>query len=210
MSQGPPERQLVVLSADKDIEMTIRGLLTRPQALEIRPVAAEHLVHPQHDPGCRLTPEVLLRPYAGSFSHALVVMDHEGSGGETTSRTALESQIEEQLAKNGWGDRAAVVVIAPELENWVWSDSPEVDARLGWREQHVTLRSWLAQQNLWPNAEPKPVRPKEAMECVLRHVRKPRSSSIYRQLAETVGLRRCEDPAFEKLRETLRRWFPSD
>jgi hypothetical protein len=55
----------------------------------------------------------------------------------------------------------------------------------------------------------KPARPKEAMEAILRHVRKARSSAIYREIAGKVALAGCTDPSFGKFRETLGRWFPA-
>jgi hypothetical protein len=45
------------------------------------------------------------------------------------------------------------------------------------------------------------------MEKALRVARKPRSSLLYRELAENVNMERCLDPAFLKLRTTLRKWF---
>ena len=53
----------------------------------------------------------------------------------------------------------------------------------------------------------KPSKPKEAVELALRHVGKPRSSALFKSLAESVGLRRCTDAAFLKLRATLSAWF---
>ena len=55
----------------------------------------------------------------------------------------------------------------------------------------------------------KPVRPKEAAEAALRKVRRPRSSNIYRKLAEVVSLQLCTDPAFLKLKSILQNWFPA-
>jgi len=201
---------LVVLAADKDMEMAVRGLLTRQKSLGIRNITADCLVHPEHDPGCARTSEVFLRPYIPSHQHALVVMDHEGSGCKSVDRAALELRIENLLRKNGWDDRAAVVVITPELENWVWSDSPLVDEKLGWQRQPQPLRACLEKESFWMVGEPKPSRPKEALIWALRRVRQPRSSAIYRQLAEAVDLLRCSDPAFQKLRRTLQNWFPAD
>ncbi len=54
---------------------------------------------------------------------------------------------------------------------------------------------------------PKPADPKAAVERVMWLVRKPRSSAVYRQLAARVGLDRCSDSAFAKLRRLLREWF---
>jgi len=101
------------------------------------------------------------------------------------------------------------IVLDPELEAWVWSDSPQVDRTLGWAERSPNLRTWLEEQQLWPADIPKPHDPKHAMERALRAVRKRRSPALLRQLAERVSLRRCSDPAFIRLKTTLQRWFPA-
>ena len=36
----------------------------------------------------------------------------------------------------------------------------------------------------------------------------PRSSAIYKNIASSVSVLRCEDSAFQMLLETLREWFP--
>ncbi len=56
----------------------------------------------------------------------------------------------------------------------------------------------------------KPIHPKEAVEKVLRLVRKPRSSSIYQQMASGVNFGACVDQAFAKFRATLRLWFAEE
>ncbi|MCX7425203.1 MAG: hypothetical protein NTW96_06205 [Planctomycetia bacterium] len=208
MSAESPEKDLVVLAADKDIEMAMRGILGRPESLQIRSVSVEYLVHPEHDPGCARRSDTIFRLYVRHGTHAIVVMDHEGSGLEAMDRADLESQIEENLARSGWGDRAAAIVIAPELENWVWSDSPHVDRQLGWTDQSPALRRWLDEQGWWPADIAKPARPKEAMRHALHKVQKAWSSAIHGQLAQHVSLKRCSDPAFQKLVTTLRHWFP--
>jgi hypothetical protein len=53
----------------------------------------------------------------------------------------------------------------------------------------------------------KPKHPKKALEKALRMARKPRSSAIYQALAEKVGLARCSDQAFIKLKTALQNWF---
>jgi phage antirepressor YoqD-like protein len=101
-----------------------------------------------------------------------------------------------------------VILLDPELEIWVWSDSPEVDGQLGWAQRQPDLRTWLRQKGLLLSDQAKPERPKEAMKAALREVKEPWSSSIHQHLAERVSLRRCTDPGFTKLKDTLRRWFP--
>jgi len=120
----------------------------------------------------------------------------------------LESDMERRLGEAEWQDRAAVIVITPELENWVWSDSPHVDRALGWDRSRAVLRNWLQEKGFLDAGAAKPAHPKEAVELVLRTVRKPRSSAIYFELAQSVSTERCTDPAFLKLRRCLREWFP--
>jgi len=143
------------------------------------------------------------------FRHALVVFDREGCGQDAKTRADLERQVEEALDRTWPERRAAAIVIDPELENWVWSESPHLEEVLGWSGRKPDLRSWLEQTYGVVQDTSKPRRPKEALETALREVRIPRSSAIYRELADKVSLKQCRDPAFEKLKTTLVRWFPA-
>lgn len=207
MRAGTP-KDLVCLVADKNIEQSILALLHRSRALRIRQVTHEVLVHPEHDPGCLLRSPEFLRSFANRFAHALVLFDREGCGRDEDSRTKIEQDLEERLSRAGWEERAVAIVLDPELEAWVWSDSPHVAAALGWTGRVPDLRSWLRDHDLLDSESPKPGQPKKAVEQALRIARKPRSSALYRQLAREVGLARCVDPSFSKLKETLRHWFP--
>ncbi len=202
------ESDLVVLTADKNMNFAMEGLLNRPQALGIRPVVPAFYIHPERDPGCLLRADAFLRPFVRRFAHAIVMFDREGCGRDEKTSPELEQKVESALSRSGWADRAAVIVIDPELENWVFSDSPEVDAAMGWKGNRPSLRKWLEEQRYLAAGEIKPARPKEAMEAALRHVRMPRSSSIYGRIAQHVGFGRCTDGAFQKLKATLRAWFP--
>ncbi len=208
MSADIPRKDLVCLVADKNMEASLRGLLSRFQSLHIREVIFDLFRHPERDPGCLLRSHDFLQPFAGQYEHALVLLDQKGCGREETERTVLETDIEGRLGGTGWGDRSVAVVIAPELENWVWSDSPHVDRALGWEDRTIPMRSWLQEKGLLPAGSTKPSEPKRAVELVLRTVRMPRSSAIYLDLAQTVSTERCTDPAFAKLRRCLREWFP--
>jgi AAA domain, putative AbiEii toxin, Type IV TA system len=132
--------------------------------------------------------------------------DPEESGFD---KVRYEVAIGRLLQLSGWGDRARAIVIDPELEIWVWSDSPHVPKAPGSRDDLPTLRRWLIDHRLWTEGRPKPDDPKAAMEKILRINNRPRSSSIYEDLARKVGLQRCQDGAFLKLRETLVAWFPA-
>lgn len=201
---------LVVLVADKDMEVTVRGLLARSQALAIRTIAVDVYRHPQRDPGCRLRSADFLRSFSRQYRYALVMFDHEGCGGGEATRQELESAVEERRSATGWQDRAAAIAFDPELENWVWSDSPEVIRVLGWDSVTPSLTMWLENEGFWQRGDVKPRRPKEAMERTLRYARKPRSASLFFELASRVSVQRCADPAFTKFKLTMQKWFPGD
>jgi len=199
---------LIALVADSNMENTLRGLLSRYQALGIRPITYDIFRHDKRDPGCWTDAHNFLRPYANQYLHALVMFDHEGSGQERRKAAELEIELECRLQQSGWDeDRARVVVLEPELEIWVWSDSPLVDTYLGWEAHQPDLRAWLRQRNLLAPDAFKPADPKKALEAALREVRIPRSSAIYRQLAERVSFRGCVDPCFNRFRTILTGWF---
>jgi len=206
----PFDRDLVVLTADKNGEMAMRGILSRPPRVSIRPVSADYYVHPERDPGCLRSAADLLRGATRTHAYALVLFDREGGGRDARDRGALEREVEERLVRNGWSERCAVVVVDPELDAWVWSDSPLVDEVLGWAARTPALRLWLREKGFLGEHEFKPFRPKEALEQALRCVSKPRSSALYEMLAQRVSLQRCTDPAFQKLRNVLTAWFPED
>jgi hypothetical protein len=198
---------LVILVPDKNTEFAVRGILSRPQALGIRPVSIRIFTHVERDPGCYNRSHDFLRPMINTYRHALVVFDRAGCGQDVLPREEIEETVGINLAISGWEDRAAVVVIAPELEAWVWSNSPQVASCLGWTSDLSDLKRWLTEHGWWPSSSLKPPDPKLAVEQVLREVKKPRSSAIYEQLGRRVSFQRCTDPAFLKFRHIMREWF---
>ncbi|NJP06475.1 MAG: hypothetical protein HC837_13040 [Chloroflexaceae bacterium] len=201
-------RDLLILAADKDTEYTLKGLLPRHQALGIRPITYGMYVHPEHDPGCFSRGHDFLRPFIQQYHYALVMLDREGCGHESQSREQLEQEVEHRLSQSGWHERSVAIVLDPELEIWVWSDSSHVERVLGWEGRKPDLRTWLVEDSLIRSEQSKPDYPKPALEKALRIARKPRSSSLYTELAKQVSFRRCVDPAFLKLWQTLQTWFP--
>ncbi len=202
-----PMLDLIVLVPGRDEQAALEGILSRPRALGIRHVSYAINRHPGRDPGCRLRGVDHLKSALGLYRHVIVLFDHDGSGGEATPVRDLERQVEDALARSGWQDRAACIVIEPELEAWVWSDSPNVDSELGWAGKDQTLREWLILENLLTANAIKTSDPKAAMERAMRQARKPISPHVFTRLAETVGLNRCEDRAFLKLKTVLQRWY---
>lgn len=179
------QRDLIVLVADEKMGAAVRGLLSRPQSLAIRSPYFDILVHPWRDPGCLCESDKFLRSKVKQYEYCVVLFDRHGCGQEKRRREELEEIVTNRLDRSGWGDRAAAVVLDPELEVWVWSDSLEVDRCLGWQGSKPDLRAWLRdKKEIWPEDTPKPKDPKEAVEQALRYVHKPRSASVYEQLAK--------------------------
>jgi hypothetical protein len=119
---------LVILVADLDQQEAVRMLLSsRGESLGIRPIRSEILKHSRHDPGCFNEAPGILQSYQSRAGHGLVLLDRDGSGREAMSAEEMEADLNGRLSETGWGERARGVVIDPELEIWVWSDSPKVD-----------------------------------------------------------------------------------
>jgi hypothetical protein len=207
MTAQQPLKDLVILTADKNARFALQGILMRHHSLGIRQLEPDYFLHPAKDPGVLHSAHDFLRPFSKAYGHALVLMDREGSGQEEMGRESMEARIEEALSNSGWEDRAAAIVIDPELEIWVWSDSPHVDYELGWSDRKPDLRSWLRDRSLLAESALKPDRPKEALEEALRQVQKPRSSVLYKAIASKVSLTKCTDYAFMKLKAVLQGWF---
>jgi hypothetical protein len=198
------------------MEGMLKGYLSRPgihAALGCGPFTFDprqdlRIAHGQNDPGLYTRAKEFLQPYAKSHRHAAVVMDAEWDG--SPGVTEIEQRLHVHLEQAGWPlERACAVVIAPELENWVWQDTPHVCEHLGFSGTYAELRSQLEKKNYWRAGEAKPFRPKEAVEEILRLHKIPRSSAIYRELAERIKTSGCTDSAFLKLRDAMRCWFPT-
>lgn len=199
--------ELVILVPDKDIEQTLHHLLLRPESVGMRPLHSFKLItHPGRDPGVYHTGHDLLRAFEGEAECALVLLDLAWDGVPSQDPARIESDVEARC-HDVWGNRCRCVCIAPEVEAWVWSDSPHVAEALGWNSPSE-LREWLASEQLWPAGLPKPPDPKRAFERATRHRRVVPSSSIFGRLAQKVSFTRCQDRAFLRLLNILRTWFP--
>jgi hypothetical protein len=164
------------------------------------------LVASGNDPDVYMRAHELLRSYRRTHRFAVVVLDNawDGSPGVAT----IQYIIQENMRSSGWHrERFEVVVIDPELEAWIWQDSQHVTSAFRFT-QHPSLRQWLGEQGLWDAGTAKPADPKTAVESTLRMSRLPRSSAIYRQITSRISVQSCTDPAFHRLRDALRRWFP--
>ena len=167
-------KNLVVLVADKDTKQALIGIFSRHDSLKIQRVQFDIYVHSNRDPGCYREHSTFLREFIKHYGHALVIFDREGCGDDRREREFLEKQVEDGLAANGWEGRSAAIVIDPELEIWVWADSPHVANALGWSDLEE-LKRFLRDQKLLDAESIKPSDPKSAVEAALRKKKIPRS-----------------------------------
>ena len=203
---------LFVLVADSQIQRTVETLLTyRRAALNIREISYEIRRHPRQDPGCRTQSVALVETIRTSHEKAIVVFDFEGCGENRLDAHELEDRLEQELQMRGWEpDRVAYIVIAPELEVWAFGADPgHLRLAAGWTEPE-TIHEWLVSNGHWALDTPKPQNPKAALESLLLRSHRTRSARLYEELARNVSLTRCQDRAFRKFRDTLRRWFPAE
>lgn len=198
-------QDLVILAADKQMEFALNAALARPDAIGIRPVSLQFRVHSDRDAGVRTTGAAMLALERARFNHALLVLDFEGSGASESNAVELEARLQEQLRMH-WGDSACAIVIEPELDVWVWGSDNALHQVLGWRNEE-SIRRWLEARDFAMSEQGKPLRPKEALEEVLRECRTPRSAAIYHKIISRISIGKCVDPAATRLASVLRHWF---
>jgi hypothetical protein len=201
-------KDLVILVPDKNTQYALKGALSRPEALGIRPISFEFRVHTGRDGGVRKSGPELIALDRRQFKHALLLLDYEGSGTESPEGTILESELDRRLSAQ-WKTDAKAIVIEPELDVWIWGGDNAIEAAIDWPGAKG-IRDWLAEQGFAFQPNGKPIRPKEAIEMALRVARLPRSSSLYQSIATKLSVRHCADEAFLRLRHQLRTWFPNE
>jgi hypothetical protein len=198
---------LVCLVADKNMQAVVEAVLARPRSPGMREIESEIVVHPNRDPGCYHHSDDLLAGYRDQAQKAFVLLDRAWDGAPSLAAEEMETRVEERLRTSADDDWAKAIVIDPELEVWVFSDSPHVATALGF-DDFEQLRSALESRGEWPSEAEKPADPKKAVESALRRKRTPRSSAVYRDLAGRVSLRRCQDRSFRRFVGRLQTWFP--
>lgn len=205
--------------ADKNMREAVGGLLERDQIHRIvgcRPFSFDgrrdiKVAEGQNDPGLYTRANELLRPLRAEYTHAVVIADEEWNG--SPGAAVIEQRLRVHLDDAGWtAENSLGLVVRPEADVWLWSDSPHSATALGWPSWDA-LRPRLEQEGLLAAGRAKPERPKEAAEWALRNgagKKVPRSSAIYRQISSQASVQRCEDDALTRLLNALRAWFPAE
>lgn len=143
-------KDLVILTADKNTEFLLKGLLPRlSKAEHISAFETDIYVHTWRDAGVMNNAHDFLRPFSAQYHYAMVIFDHEGCGKESLGRDVIEKHVEEQLDRTGWNGRCAAIVISPEVENWIWVHSSHVANAIGWKENQ-DIYEWLHSED-WKN-----------------------------------------------------------
>jgi hypothetical protein len=206
-------RELVILVADGTMAAVFRAFFERQfhHALTCAPFDFDPTNDIVHDPlntdgGVHRRCHEILRRYLNTHRRALVVVDRH-FGGERPAQE-VRSDIEQLLNSNGWDGRAAAAVIDPELEVLLWQDNANVERAL--RHTGTSLRQVLAQDGRWPLEAQKPRAPKELIQSLIRLNRAGPPIVVYSQIAKYVSARGCIDPAFNRVREVLGAWFPTE
>lgn len=120
----------------------------------------------------------------------------------------MRTDMTARISGAGWDQESfRVIVIDPELEEWIWQRNVNIANAIGFRSQTEMLADPHVKE-AWPNDRRKPINPKETLDAVLRKNRIPRTSSLYETLTGRASIRGCADPAFNELREALQQWFP--
>lgn len=205
------KKDLIAVVADKSMQVALQSVLLRPHSLAIREVSFSVIVQVNRDCGVRTEGVATISRFKNEFSHALLLLDYEGSGADydaVNMQTAseLRQQLQQDL-RRAWGENSDVVVIEPELDIWAWGIDESMRQVLGWLDRPPSIREWIRQQGFELSANGKPIRPKEALEAVCRHLRLARSSALYGELASRLSLQRCEDATFQCLSSILKNWF---
>lgn len=196
-------KDLVVLVADTDLQQVVSELLTRrTAALGIRPPTFDAVRASNRDHECWQRGGKILSGYLTTHRHALVVFDaaFEGASGAERLRTDVQAQLQ------AWEDRAAVVVVEPELEVWAFSARlTHLEQALGW--DPGTLRAALRAEGWWGD-EAKPDDPKGALQWAARQRRTTLNPRWFERLAAQVSTQGCTDEAFRAFTDAVTRWFP--
>lgn len=199
-------KDLVIVAADKNAEFAIGGALRRPHAAGIRSIDFEIKVHPGRDGGARKDGVAMLALEKGRFGHGLLILDFDGCGTRLSSAIELEAELDRSLEVR-WGRNAKAIAIEPELDVWAWGSDNAMGEILDW-PPGTTIRGHLRRLGFELRPDGKPVRPKEALEAILKVRRLPRSASLYARITGRISLDRCTDSAFKRLRRQLVEWFP--
>lgn len=204
-------RELIILAADGTMVAVLQAFFGRKFHLSIGCAQfefdpAREIFHDplERDGGVHRRCNLILRRYKNTHRRALVLIDQQFGGERPAEEVRAEMQA--SLDADGWAGNGLAVVIDPELEVLLWQDNQNVEKALGY--QGPSLRQQLAQDGRWPMTSPKPPDPKGVIQAIIRANRAGPPMVVYSEIARAATTARCVDPAFHRVRDALRAWFP--
>ena len=211
-------RDLIVVVPDGALYNVIQSLLLKRRlSIQIREITFDVIKDPLRDASPESNTVDLLRGFLRSHTYAIVLRDLSGSGWEQRGASQFEQALLDAMVTNGWRSSCvSAVVIEPEIEAWLRLESPHVQSLVATRARKNADRSALLFQEAVQRAIAKnggevfgkAKNPKEAFESLLEEFGIPRSTALYRHLAERESLEGCQVTSFCKLIALLREWFP--
>jgi hypothetical protein len=206
-------KDLLLLAADADAGAFFSSLISRNDALGIRQITLDTDRHPGRDSGAVQSGPELLRMRKGAYQRVLLILDHHGSGREQRMDPGhLERSLQQRLDHCTWTNSSLVVVLAPELERWLWCTGAALARHFGVTQDELTgyADRWCSMHDLSLD-QAKTEQPKELFEGVVRgHIRRTLSPRDFAQIGAIASVRALyAEPGFIRLRAALRTWFPA-
>lgn len=214
-----PLRDIYFIVADGQAKGVITAFLARDKchlSIGTRPIAFDPekdlLDVATNDPGVFINAPSLSRSVLTTHRNLVVLLDEQWDNKKTPGADNITAKLSDQLIKNGWDqDRFAVIVISPELENWIWQDNPELADIFKFRniQNFSSIGQYLSDQNKWNHVTGKPIQPKETLNDLCRRAGSRPDRRSFELVVSRVNVSRCKDASFQTLLSRLRYWFPN-
>ena len=205
-------KDLFLLTADADALAFMKSILSRHEALGIRPITFEHMRHPMRDSGVIKDGPETARLYKGKCNKALLLWDYHGSGHEKRY-SAVDSAniIQDRLDGVTWSDNSGAVAVAPELEEWLWHSVSSVAAYF--RVEQAQLIGWMNEYATKKRSTVEKVTkdlPKELFEFIcIDKLKRSISPSDFEEIGKIVIINELQvSGSFSKIIALLQSWFP--
>jgi hypothetical protein len=189
---------LFVLTADAAMSAVFNAILARHEAMGIRQISFESAKHPGRDSGVFTTGPELIRPKRKTeYAYVLIAFDHHGSNCREPP-DFCRRKVQLRLDDMSWRDRSNVVVIDPELEEWLWHNPASIAKTLDCSVSSLRL-------------EETPHDPKQSLtRAFLEHKNRGPRPGDFGDIARHASLHAwTSSPSFRILKETLQNWFPT-
>lgn len=204
-------KDLFLLTADADAQAFMRSILARHEALGIRPITVETERHIMRDPGIIKDGPEMARMYKGKYRKALLLWDFHGSGHEQRfSANESMAKIQERLDGVTWAEHSGVVVVVPELEEWLWHSTSAIstyfrvgqDALVGWVNEYAAKRRATVEQITR-------IFPKELFEFIcIEKMKRSISPHDFEEMGKIASVNAlANSDSFSKMLVLLRSWF---